>query len=270
MSQTLVDISLIKDRQVAQAIDDTNVILSNASSIPGNTTGTASAAGKLGQTIGGSVVGTGTTATVTITIAAPGVITWTAHGFSTVVPQPVVFTTSSSLPTGITSGTVYYTVPSSVTTNTFTIATTVANALAGTAVTTSGSQAGTQTGTAGCALANNTAIDVTGASFTAGDWDIWAQIAWDFGATTTWTKLEVALNTTSATLPTAATTPVVAGSYASLNQISAAATNGVSTVNLPATTWNISATTTMFLLVKCAFGTSTAGARGFIMGRRRA
>jgi hypothetical protein len=86
-----------------------------------------------------------TTATVTITIATPGVVTWTRHTFSN--GTPVVFTTTGALPTGITSGTTYYAVV--VDTNTFQIASSVANAIAATptVITTSGSQSGTHTGT---------------------------------------------------------------------------------------------------------------------------
>ena len=86
-----------------------------------------------------------TTATVTITIAAPGVVTWSNHNFST--GTPVVFTTTGALPTGITSGTTYYAVV--VDANTFQLASSVANAIAATptVITTSGSQSGTHTGT---------------------------------------------------------------------------------------------------------------------------
>jgi hypothetical protein len=81
--------------------------------------------------------------TVTMTIAAPAVITHTAHGF--VTGQPVVFTTTGALPTGITSGTTYYVVSIAGSTTTYSVATTVANAIAGTRITTSGSQSGTHT-----------------------------------------------------------------------------------------------------------------------------
>jgi hypothetical protein len=86
------------------------------------------------------------TATVTITIATPGVITWTAHGL--VTGSPVVFTTTGALPTGITAGTTYFAITSSTLgVNTFQIATSAANAAAGTAITTSGTQSGVQTAT---------------------------------------------------------------------------------------------------------------------------
>ena len=86
-----------------------------------------------------------TTATVTITIAAPGVVTWSSHSLST--GTPVVFTTTGALPTGIVSGTTYYAVV--VTDSTFQLASSVANAIAATptVITTSGTQSGTHTGT---------------------------------------------------------------------------------------------------------------------------
>lgn len=96
-------------------------------------------------------------ATVTMTIATPCVVTWTAHGLSE--GMPVVFTTSGALPTGITAGTVYY-VGRSPATNTFNVSTTRANAAAGTFVATSGTQSGTHTGT------NNDTVRGTGAGTT--------------------------------------------------------------------------------------------------------
>lgn len=76
--------------------------------------------------------------TATITIASPGVVSFTAHGL--VATDPVVFTTSGALPTGITAGTTYY-VKTVLTANTFTIT----NTPFGTVITTSGSQSGTHT-----------------------------------------------------------------------------------------------------------------------------
>ncbi|HMN87177.1 MAG TPA: hypothetical protein PKA74_14455, partial [Bauldia sp.] len=74
--------------------------------------------------------------TVTIWIANPGVFTRTSHGLA--VGDRVVFSTSGSLPSGITAGTMYYvkTVPS---TSTFTVASTSS----GSAIRTTGSQSGT-------------------------------------------------------------------------------------------------------------------------------
>jgi microcystin-dependent protein len=78
------------------------------------------------------------TSTVAITIASPGVITWTAHGLSN--GWPVQFSTTGALPTGLVAGTTYYVL--SAATDTFQ----VAASPGGTAITTTGSQSGTQTG----------------------------------------------------------------------------------------------------------------------------
>jgi hypothetical protein len=120
------------------------------------------------------------TGTVTITIASPAVVTFLGHGFTGICP--VVFGTSGSLPTGITTGTTYWTIPFSITPNTFQIATSIANATAGTAVSTSGSQTGTQSGTGGRPLANNAAADVSAVSVTAGDWDCTGNVGTAFSS----------------------------------------------------------------------------------------
>jgi hypothetical protein len=81
------------------------------------------------------------TATVTMTIAVPGVVTWTAHGLYD--GATVVFSTTGALPTGVTAGTTYFVTV--VTADTFKISTSIANQAAGTFITTSGSQSGTHT-----------------------------------------------------------------------------------------------------------------------------
>lgn len=77
---------------------------------------------------------------VTITIAAPGVVTWTTHGL--VVGDQVKFTTTGALPTGLTAGTTYY-VKTTPDADTLTVSATPS----GSAITTTGSQSGTHTGT---------------------------------------------------------------------------------------------------------------------------
>ena len=91
-------------------------------------------------------------ATVTISIAAPGVVTWTNHGLS--VNDTIRFTTTGALPTGLAINTTYY-IKEVLSANTFTVSTSAGGA----AVTTSGTQSGTQTalvwyGTAVVAVAN--------------------------------------------------------------------------------------------------------------------
>lgn len=77
--------------------------------------------------------------TATITIASPGVVTNTAHGL--VADDPVRFTTTGALPTGLSTGTTYYVLGTGLTTNTFRLATTPGGA----AINTSGTQSGTHT-----------------------------------------------------------------------------------------------------------------------------
>lgn len=77
------------------------------------------------------------TSTVTITIASPGVVSWTAHGL--VNGTQILLTTTGALPTGLTVGTVYYVVSAAA--NSFSLSATVGGA----AINTSGSQSGTHT-----------------------------------------------------------------------------------------------------------------------------
>lgn len=85
-------------------------------------------------------------ATVTITIASPGVVSWAGHGMS--VGAAVVFRTTGGLPTGLVVGTVYYVSAAGFGANSFQVADTQAHAIAGTnSINTSGSQSGTQTAT---------------------------------------------------------------------------------------------------------------------------
>jgi len=75
--------------------------------------------------------------TVTMTIAAPGVITWTGH--TLVAGNRVKFSTTGALPTGLVAGTTYYVVsPAS---DTFSVSATPG----GSAITTTGTQSGTHT-----------------------------------------------------------------------------------------------------------------------------
>ncbi|MBX3498763.1 MAG: tail fiber protein [Alphaproteobacteria bacterium] len=79
--------------------------------------------------------------TFTITIASPGVVTSTAHGFNG--GERLRLTTTGALPTGLTAGNEYFVIY--VDANTFRLATSEVNYAAGTAINTSGSQSGTHT-----------------------------------------------------------------------------------------------------------------------------
>lgn len=97
--------------------------------------------------------------TVTITVASPGVVSFTAHGAEN--GTPVVFTTTGVLPTGIVAGTVYYVVSTSA--NAFDVAATVG----GSPINTSSSQSGTHTATfGGSGLLNGTGTPAVGDTIT--------------------------------------------------------------------------------------------------------
>lgn len=81
------------------------------------------------------------TAAVTITIATPGVVSWTGHGLEN--GQRVQITTTGALPTGLTASTTYFVAGKG--TDDFKLATSLVNAAAGTYITTSGSQSGVHT-----------------------------------------------------------------------------------------------------------------------------
>jgi hypothetical protein len=94
--------------------------------------------------------------TVTITIAAPGVVTWNGHGLAN--GQTVVLTTTGALPGGLTAGTTYYVVNAAA--NTFELAATAGGA----SITTTGTQSGTHTATLTSATGFTAGQTVTGAS----------------------------------------------------------------------------------------------------------
>lgn len=77
--------------------------------------------------------------TVTMTIAVPGAVTWTAHGLA--AGTGIKFSTTGALPTGIVAGTTYFVLV--IDANTFNVAATIG----GTAITTSGTQSGVHTAT---------------------------------------------------------------------------------------------------------------------------
>ena len=77
--------------------------------------------------------------TVTISNASPAVITWTSHGLS--AGMEIAFSTTGSLPTGLTAGTRYYVIASGLGTNSFQVSAT----FGGSAVNTSSAGSGTHT-----------------------------------------------------------------------------------------------------------------------------
>lgn len=242
----------------------------NSNQIPGSITNDVPNVGTIGELITSQALGSSSTATVTITIASPGVITWTAHPFSNTAPHsdvaPVVFTTSGALPTGITSGTTYWTIPSTITTNTFQIATSAANAIAGTSVNTSGSQSGTQTATAGAPLVSTTPLAVTAVPLTAGDWDVWAFYCFNGNAATTvnynWGTMSTTAASMSNTIPGSFYFRREAG--LTLYDQGAASTGISGPIRV-----SIASTTNFFLNTQSLFATNTSLVFGSLFARRR-
>ena len=124
---------------------------------------------------------TTSTATVTLTIAAPCVVTWNSHG--KLANTAVVFTSNGSLPSGILAGVTYYvTAP---TTNTFNISAVPG----GPSITTTGTQTGVHT-------ANTISTSPETNS------DIWL----DLGPTNKWAMFDTFIST-STTLTTSVGVP---------------------------------------------------------------
>lgn len=109
----------------------------------------------INRTISASNVSTTqVSSTVTITIASPGVITWTAHGLQD--NQPIKLATTGALPTGLVAGTTYYVVPYTNDANTFQLSATKNGA----AIVTTGSQSGVHTASYSYATVSDPAIDM--------------------------------------------------------------------------------------------------------------
>lgn len=227
-----------------------------AGQFPGTITNDSAAAGKVGELMSSTALSSGT-ATVTITIASPGIVTDTAHGLAAY--QPVYLTTSGALPTGLTASTVYFVIP--VNANSYKLATTLANAIAGTAINTTGSQSGTHTRHAGARLATATAKSITAIVLTAGDWDVSCVADFVAASTTVPTALAASIGTVVDTLPTKS-----AGGYVGNNATQAASSENV--VASGPLRVSLSATTTIFLTVQASFTTSTMDVGGTIRARR--
>jgi hypothetical protein len=110
----------------------------NASAFLYSPTGNLASGNVSGGATSYSVWTPGKVATVTISQASPGVVTYTAHGLT--AGAPLFFSTTGALPTGLTAGTTYY-VASVLGVDTFTVASTPN----GSAINTTGAGSGTHT-----------------------------------------------------------------------------------------------------------------------------
>lgn len=117
---------------------------------------------------------------------------------------------------------------------------------------------------AAVSLTTNVAANITSISLTAGDWDLWGNLYYTFGATTTLTSHSGYLTTTSAST---STSPL--GGFYLLNVASSTPNTtlfggqAIGPVRVSLTT-----TTTWFLVAQATFATSTCGGYGIIQARR--
>lgn len=112
-------------------------------------------------------------------------------------------------------------------------------------------------------LTTGTIADVTSVSLTAGDWNVWGVVCFDPGGTTTLTRLQGWINTTSATAPT-----LPSGGAEAIQVLSGQTTSFLPTLPIGMRRLSLSATTTVYLSTIASFGTSTLKAFGGIYARR--
>lgn len=107
------------------------------------------------------------------------------------------------------------------------------------------------------ALTTATSVNVTSISLTAGDWDVWGNVAFSLGGGTTITALVGWINSVSATIPTNPN----GGAYAHFGGDARTFSVGCRRISL-------AATTTIYLTVYTTFAVSTLSSYGYIGARR--
>jgi hypothetical protein len=232
--------------------------------LPGATTNDNASVGNIGEIRECNARNASSAAT--ITIASPGVVTWTAHGLSTDGLSPINFTTSGALPTGLTVGTIYWTVPGTIATDTFQLATSIANAIAGTAINTSGTQSGSHVAISVFSLATATATNYCALSLPAGDWDVTGTLGLALGSTTNVTYIVGGVSLGSATLDQTPGRAMIL-TYGSGTVPGGAASQQfvlpINRVKVPA-----ASTSTVFGIAQVAYTVSTTNVYGSLRARR--
>lgn len=117
-------------------------------------------------------------------------------------------------------------------------------------------------------LTSLTAANVTSISLTAGDWDVWGEIWFNAASTTLPSSISGAISTSTGTFPTVPAVATAASSmvFAAVAFGAAAEQNILPVVPCQI---NVNSTTTVFLIARSGFTTSTLSAYGKIMARRR-
>lgn len=109
-------------------------------------------------------------------------------------------------------------------------------------------------------LTSNSPVNITSQTFTAGEWDIWGAVGVDPAGTTVVTQLIGSVSTGSATLANAGDVGTVSWAGSETGLVMSYATGE--------RILRFSTSTTVYLVESVAFGTSTAGACGRLVGRR--
>lgn len=240
-----------------------------SSTVVGTTTNDNAASGHLGEYVScispnNTSTGAVLTATVTITNASPGVVSWTGHGIP--IAGPVYFTTTGGLPTGLSTNTNYYVSSAGYATDSFQVSSSVANALAGTSINTSSAGSGTHTGHAGVIIllaSSGTAINLGGISLTAGDWDVSLQAAVPQGAGQTTSFILGSISATSATFD------LSSGRWGNSTWAAGTALSGTPSVGVFPARFSLSSTTTIYSIIDVSFAVAAScEAYGALRARR--
>lgn len=112
-------------------------------------------------------------------------------------------------------------------------------------------------------LTTATTANVTSLALTAGEWVVYGQVGFNVAATTTISKIQAAINTTSATIPLFSTIA------ASAQKLETTFTTGKDQVlNAGCCSLNVAAPTTVYLIAEMDFAVDAAFAFGAIWARR--
>lgn len=113
-------------------------------------------------------------------------------------------------------------------------------------------------------LTTGTPANVTSIALTAGDWDVYGNVVFNPGGTTTITAIAASISATSATLGNPG-----AGIDQTLSQVQATLTTGsAQSLVAGASRVSVASTTTYYLVAQSSFGASTMAAYGKLWARR--
>lgn len=240
--------------------DFTTVATAAVGQVPGTTTNDSATAGSVGEVI--QACGNAASATVTITIASPAVVSDAGAACGSTTAQNAVgvgsvirFTTTGALPTGITQSTSYYIIPAGFSAG---VSYQISATPFGAAINTSGTQSGVQTRAGAVVIANGAYQDVAVVSLTAGDWDCSAGALISSSGVTTalGAQFSTASNTSNGSNP--------------LGQNYQTVSITGDTIVLPVgrVRYLLASTTTVFLDATAAFSTGSSTGSGAIQCRR--